>query len=775
MKEAIIILFAKKINIKLIIIASIFMIIFILANSFFVDSILDKSIELTCNVYHNQISSRIDEEIDLLKISTEKIANDNKIINILDENRSFEELSREESELILTEINAFEGVLKSSSFVKTINIASLSGEYLFSNGVVYENFDFTERPWFNKGLLNSNSKTIITDMHKDYSTNLETIAIISFIYSDDNELLGAAVLDIFVKDLLKYSNTSFYSGDLNTYILKNNEILYSEDGEIKDNKYINNHNNYYISNNKDYLGNGNYLLFSFNKFSIKNNPYMKLVIESTTIILFAIGIFISIALVVAIRLAFKPALKSIEKLRYILNYLDEGKISFENKDEFKQLEIISDSLGKSFDKKVQSLIYYDELTNLPNRKQLKIICNELIDSKTKFALVFIDLNKFKIINDVYGHLVGDQLLVKFSNIMKNALNDKGIITRYSGDEFVIVYKDFKDDLEFMHYYKSEILSKFKKPIEINKDVKTFIDFSTGVAVYPRDGLDVDELINKSDFMMYKNKKDNINHQILFFNDDTYMDMLYIETIKNELTYVCERNELILEFQPIYDEYKKVKKAEALLRWNSKKLGFIRPDKFINYAEETRDIIKIGYWVIEEVCRYIKNNNWNIEISINVSPIQLMEINFDKNVKKIIEKYNVSYNKLCFEITESVILENNDTVFKNIESFRMKGIKIALDDFGTGYASFNYLTKYSLDILKIDKVLLDNASQNDFEIINHIKKISNILNMKVIIEGVETESQFKKLKEIKCDLFQGYYLSRPLGNEEFSKLLENIDY
>ena len=772
-----IILFTKKVNIKLIIIASMFMIIFVGANSLFVDSILDKSIELTCNVYQNQISSRIDEEISLLKITNEKIASDNKIISILNENRSVEELSREESELMLNEINTFEGILESSSFVETINIVSLSGDYLFSNGVLDENFDLTERPWFNEEFVTNNVGTIISDMHRDYKTNLDTIAIVSFIYSDENELLGAAVLDIFIKDLLEYSNTSFYSGDLNTYILKNNEILYSEDGEVKDKKYINkkNNNNYYIRSNKCYLGNENYLLFSFNKESIKDSPYMKLVVESTTVILLVVGLFISIALVAAIQLAFKPALDSIKKLKYLLHYLNEGKISFENKDEFKQLEIISDSLGKSFDKKVQSLIYYDELTNLPNRKQLKIICNELINSKTKFALVFIDLNKFKVINDVYGHLVGDQLLVKFSNIMKNALDYKGIITRYSGDEFVIVYKDFKDNSEFIDYYRERVLSQFKNPIEINEDVKTFIKFSTGVAVYPRDGLDVDELIDKSDFMMYKNKKDNNNYQVLFFNDDIYRDMLYIETLKSELKYVCERNELILKYQPIYDEYKKVKKAEVLLRWNSKKLGFIPPDEFIKYAEETRDIISIGYWLLEEVCKYINDNNWEIEFSINVSPIQLMEINFDKNVEAIIEKYNVNYNKLCFEITESVILENNDTVYNNVEFLRNKGIKLALDDFGTGYASFNYLTKYSLDILKIDKVFLEDAFKNDFEIINHIKKISNILDMKVIIEGVETENQFEKLKEIKCDLFQGYYLSKPLGKEEFSKLLKRIDY
>lgn len=769
-------LFSKKINVRLIIIAGIFMIIFILANSFFVESILDKGVELTCNVHYNQISSSLEEEINLLKDVTEKIATDNKIISILNENRDFKELSEEESKIILNEINTFEGVLESSSFVETINIVSLSGQYLFSNGILYENVDLTERPWFKEEFSNGNRSGFITDMHKDYTTGLDTIAIVSFIYSDSKELLGAAVMDIFIKDLLQYSNKSFYIGNVDTYILKSNKILYSKYGEIQySNEEINKNNTYYIKDEKDILGNENSLLYAFNKESVKNNPYMETVINATKVTLIIVGLFVSISLVLAIRLAFKPALKSIEKLKDILSYLDSDESSFENKDEFKQLEIIADSLGKCFDKKVQSLIYYDDLTNLPNRKQLKIICDELIDRKNQFALIFVDLNKFKMINDVYGHSVGDQLLINFSTIMRVALGDKGIITRYSGDEFIIIYKDFKCNSEFIEYYEKEILSKFKNPIEINEEIKIFVDFSIGVAVYPRNGLKVDELINKSDFMMYKNKKDNINKQISFFNDEIYKDMLYIETLKNELKYACKGNELTLEYQPIYDEYKQVKKVEVLLRWNSKKLGYIQPDKFIKYAEETREIISIGYWIIEEVCKYINNNNIDIEFSINVSPIQLMEINFGKKVEKIIEKYNISYNQFCFEITEFVILEDNDIVYQNIKYIKKVGIKLALDDFGTGYASFNYLTKYPLDILKIDKIFLENNSESNFKIIEYIKKISNILNIKVIIEGVENKSQFERLRKIKCDLYQGYYLSKPLKSDEFIQLMESIKY
>ena len=191
--------------------------------------------------------------------------------------------------------------MESSSFVETINIVSLQGNYLFSNGVLYENFDLTKRPWFNEKILHDNSGTNITDMHMDYSTGLDTIAIVSFIYSDDKELLGAAVMDIFIKDLLGYANTSFYSGDLNTYILKDNGTLYSINGEVNSNiKNTNELNIYDIKNEKDSLGNENYLLFMFNKDSIKKNPYMDVVTKKVSVILLIVGLFISIALVCSI-------------------------------------------------------------------------------------------------------------------------------------------------------------------------------------------------------------------------------------------------------------------------------------------------------------------------------------------------------------------------------------------------------------------------------------------------------------------------------------------
>ena len=195
--------------------------------------------------------------------------------------------------------------------------------------------------------------------------------------------------------------------------------------------------------------------------------------------------------------------------------------------------------------------------------------------------------------------------------------------------------------------------------------------------------------------------------------------------------------------------------------------------FIPYAEESGEIVKIGYWIIEEVFKNLnefKNGQENIQISINVSPIQLMEFYFAENVKEIANKYNVDLSQICFEITESVVLEEYIIVYDNIHLLDKFGAKLALDDFGTGYASFSYLKKYNLNILKIDKIFIDGGKNIDYKIVNNIKNIAHLLDMKTVIEGVETEEQFNTLSEIGCDYFQGYYFSKPVTLDELKKAL-----
>ena len=276
-------------------------------------------------------------------------------------------------------------------------------------------------------------------------------------------------------------------------------------------------------------------------------------------------------------------------------------------------------------------------------------------------------------------------------------------------------------------------------------------------------------------MMYSSKKSNKSSNLLFFNDVIYNEILEIETMKEDLKYAVDNNEFVLYYQPIVDKNKVIKKLEALIRWNNRKLGYISPDKFIKYAEETGEIVKIGYWIIEEVCRnfneLFKSGN-RLQISINVSPIQLMEVDFVNKAEDILNKYNSTWRNLCLEITETVVLDENIIIRDNLILLNKKGVKIALDDFGTGYASFSYLKKFKLDILKIDRIFIDNDLHIDYKIVNNIKNIAHLLNMESVIEGVETEEQFNNLKSVGCEYFQGYYFSRPLPIGEINKILSD---
>lgn len=752
-----------QINVKLIILCLIFIFAFAGVNLGLIHITLNESIELTAEVYYDQIKDQLTKELQLLKLTTEKIASNNEIIKLLEENPSLDLVSAEEKAALMEQINLYEQNLESSSFVDTVNIVSFTGDYLFSKGKIYDNFVLNRRPWFHSHYLNTDTPIIITDLHKDFNTNDLTIAMVAFIYSSDgSELLGAAILDIYINKLLASLQANFRFGQLRAQVLPKDVPPSDVLPDVSLERYA-------IKHADDILHNGNGIVFLFDKASIRENTIVKPLLLYTKLMVAILGLFLFIGLILSIRKHFiKPTLLSIDKLKYLLEQLDDKNphTTLSHLDEFKQLEVLSFTLGKSFDNKIQSLIYHDALTGLPNRKKMTLICSELIAAHTPFALVFIDLNKFKKVNDIFGHSIGDQLLIVFSKTLEQLLGDAGVCVRYSGDEFIIIYKNYTDDASFLDFYNTTIVPAFSKPLLICDELTLSIEFAAGIAVYPKDGLTLEDLINKSDFMMYTSKNVAHPYQLFFFNQTIYKDMLYIETLKNELKHAIENNELTLHYQPIFDSSKHIAKAEALIRFNSRALGSVSPTQFIHCAEETRLIIPIGYWIIEQVCRFINTHHIPVPIGINVSPIQLLDLELVQKVEDYLSTYSICPQQLYFEITESVLLDDSDIVSTNLLNLRALGICIALDDFGTGYASFNYLKNYTLDFLKIDKLFLSNASDNDFKIIGHIKEICHLLHMEVVIEGVETEAQFNQLKTMGFKFFQGYYLSKPLDEHLF---------
>ena len=756
---------------KLILVSIIFTFIFYFFCNIMIGSIFKSNMKLVCDVYYKQISEKVKNDILLLKSANEYLAENEVIMEYFKNgNKDLENIQSERKE-VLDQVKDIEKILDSISFADTINIIDLEDKYLFSKGREKKGFDITTRPWYDSKFFDSHNKNSkITQKHRDYSTGKETISVVSLMYDDEDvskyfKPVGTAVLDIYVNDLLNYIDSSFYAGILKTEI-------YPENTNVEKLKSENTNENIYV--NEDILNNGEYLVFRFDKSSLVNGSITETSLQKMRIVLLLVGIAIAIFLFIAIRVCFSSALMSINKLKSILDKLNNNSYFLQGKNEFRQLEILADTLNKSFDDKIQELIYYDELTDLPNRKKLEYICQELINNNQEFALIFIDLNKFKYINDVFGHTVGDEYLIKFSNMIKDLISEKGIITRYSGDEFIIVYKNYIDNDELLSFYNEKLVKAFSNPIKINEELITDIGFSSGVAIYPKDGQTFEELISKSDFMMYINKKNFVNRKLAFFDESMYESLLYSEKIKQELKYALEYNEFYLNYQPIVDKNYKILKAETLIRWNNRKFGFVPPDKFIKHLEETRQIITVGYWIIEKVCQdmqeLITNEN-KIQIGINISPLQLMLKDFSSKVKNIIDKYNIDYSLLCLEITETVLLDKRQYVLENINNIRNLGIQIALDDFGTGYSSFSYLRTYKLDILKIDRTFLKENQKLDFEIIEQIKELAHLLGMEVVIEGVETKEQFEIMSQIGIDYLQGYYFSKPILLDEFKKMLK----
>lgn len=765
-------IFTKKINLKIAFICIAFMTLLVLTNGILMEYGLNKSVEFTYNTHYKEAKKILNQEVYILKDIAKNLAEDKNIISSLEINKNSDDLTQVEINNVIGGIKYIQDYLKNLIFINSVTIVNIPGKYLFYCGELIKNFDVPHNYKFENLGINKENSQVITKIYNDPITGKYAMAVVNLIYSEESdEPLGIVVLDIFLDDLIEDINSKFYMGDLNTYIKLENNKYYCNEGiidSIKDNK--NNH----IVKLKDVFDDKIDIYLEFDKDSIIYNRTMRSINKFRIVIFTILGIVYLLVLILLIRGAFKPILKTLDKLKILLKNLENRDLSFEKLDEFEQLEIVSSSLGTSINNKIKSLIYYDELTQLPNRKLLFKICNELIKDNIKFALIFVDLNKFKYINDVFGHSSGDQVLVEFSNRLKKCLKGKGIVSRYSGDEFIIIYSNYIDNNELEAFYNNVILKEFKEPIIFNNN-KVFMDFAAGVSVYPKDGNNFNDLINKSDFMMYSSKKNNKRAKLLFFNDVIYNEILEIETMKEDLKYAVDNNEFVLYYQPIVDKNKAIKKLEALIRWNNRKLGYISPDKFIEYAEETGEIVKIGYWVIEDVCKnfneLFKSDNM-LKVSINVSPIQLMEVDFVNKAEEILNKYNVTWKNLCLEITETAVLDENIIIRDNLLLLNKKGVKIALDDFGTGYASFSYLKKFKLDILKIDRIFIDNGLDIDYKIVDNIKSIANLLNMETVIEGVEKEEQFNNLKSVGCEYFQGYYFSRPLPISEINKILSN---
>lgn len=426
------------------------------------------------------------------------------------------------------------------------------------------------------------------------------------------------------------------------------------------------------------------------------------------------------------------------------------------------------------EKQIEFMAYYDELTDIPNRNYfVKTLKNEIKNTKNKFAVHFVDLDHFKHINDTFGYHFGDQLLKACADRLKNLLIENVFIARMTGDEFLILQRNIKDEEEATQFAE-KLIEMFKSPINVD-GYEIYTSLSIGISIYPDYGKEPDDLIKQADSAMYVIKKDNRNNYKVYRPSFTegFRERLELE---NELHRAIKDKDFELYFQPQIDiKTNKIIGLEALCRWNHPVRGIISPGEFIPIAEKTGLIVELGDWVLREACR--QNKEWQdmglpkVKVSVNLSAKQVIQRDLISQVKEILNETSLEPKYLELEITESVAMTNEKYIFETLKDIQQLGVNIALDDFGTGYSSLRYISQFPLSKLKIDRVFIQNRTAQNEAIVKTIIHLSHSLNLRVSAEGVEREEDLLFLHQQNCDEVQGFYFSKPVPKSEVKKLFE----
>lgn len=460
------------------------------------------------------------------------------------------------------------------------------------------------------------------------------------------------------------------------------------------------------------------------------------------------------------KLSLKPFLNEEGEVEYFMGYIHD----------ITQSKMIESELKK--------LIEFDVITKLPSKYYVKNLIDDFLKNsekeKLRGALLMVNIDNFKIINDSFGHEEGDLLLEKVATSLMYVINEEDLICRYSGDEFLIFKPDIESTID-LEEFVINIKKTFENPFNVNKN-EIYITVSIGVSIFPDNGNDFNTLLKNADTAMYR-AKSNGKDEWEFFNSSISTELSRIYDIQKGLRTALQKEEMFVVFQPkvgLADSI--VNGFEALLRWESKRLGFVSPSEFIPIAENTRLIVPIGKFVLEESLKKIKAlldaGYDDFKVAINLSEVQLRSGAIINDFIELMDKYQVSAKYIEVEITESMLMKTIEESRSRLQSIKALGISIALDDFGTGYSSLNYLTKLPIDVLKIDRSFvmeLANSIKSRCIVVNIIN-LSHELGICVIAEGVEELEQVEYLKGIYCDSVQGYYFSKPQRFDKIKDLL-----
>jgi len=422
------------------------------------------------------------------------------------------------------------------------------------------------------------------------------------------------------------------------------------------------------------------------------------------------------------------------------------------------------------EEQIRHYVYHDALTELPNRKMMLENLNNLLEIPNKsFAILFLDLDGFKYINDNFGHQVGDKVLKKVAATLKDAISPHDAISRIGGDEFIIILENLKSNT-----YIQEIAIRLQKALKnpfIYNEESLIIGASIGISIFPEHGEDSDTLINNADLAMYEVKK-NGGYDYAIYSPEMKEKVINKLEMKKKLNKAMANNEFIIYYQPIMDlKSMKVVRSEALIRWKQGQ-KIIPPLDFIPIAKSVGEIISIDNWMMENAC--VQCKKWNelgsneVSVSVNTSYSQLKQPGFVLLVQNILETYSLPAKHLNLEITEDEAMEDFETIINVLTQLKKIGITISIDDFGTGYSSISNISRLPVDKIKIDRSLIINLERDkrNIMIVKAIINTGHSLNLKIVAEGIETEEQLRILKEFDCDFIQGYLIGKPMEAADF---------
>ncbi len=635
-----------------------------------------------------------------------------------------------------------------------------------------------------------NKKSAIT---YHYINNAILISSHQSIFDDNNKITAHIEMSH------KLDNTYFTSiaDDLDMSIIVSSDKKYAHNAysllskDALENIFITQTPKVYFSVASLLTHNGNvYLVGLLNKATL-----ITTLDENRTKLLLILSIAILFMMVVFRFLFTKGLANPIERLMQQISKIEQGDYSkselVSTGDELETISKNVDQLAiavkereadlQKSQENLEYISYHDTLTDLPNRRLFNMRLAHALElakrNNTKVAILFLDLDQFKQINDTLGHDVGDALLQAVSRRLNKTVRSVDTLARIGGDEFNILIENIKDvrDIEFI---VQKLLNDFKKSFTCGEyEISTTV--SIGISIYPDDGQESVTLVKNADLAMYKAKDLGRNNYSFFSHSLSEYIEDRIKRI-NALKYALDaKDEFSLHYQPkISMQTKKIVGIEALIRWNSSKLGFVRPDQFISLAEDTDLIIPIGEWVLKQACLdfvSLQKNGYLLDkISINISSVQLQNSNMLKTLKKTINETGIKPSQIELEITESYIAKNEQKILSTLIQLRSMGVDLAIDDFGTGYSSMSYLQKLPVTRLKIDKSFVNNLpdSKESVAVAKAIVALAKTFNLALTAEGVENKAQLNFLYEQGCDEIQGYYYSKPLSIDDLKIFMAN---